>query len=719
MKQLLIILVGSLVFLSACSKEDAGPGVISTTAPMEAKYSTTDGIIPFPNNILFIGTTDGTLNITSGVTNPTDITNPTVALNTLDGFSTVAPISTTFALPIDEATITASSVRVFEVVAGPVTQLFPVGNIAAELGFGTQFKALVSPGDSNTLVIKPVTPLKSNTNYMVVVTNALKSISGAGAHPSSFFALLKNATALVDPYGASKVPGRDDATALQLEGLRQLTQAMLGVAGTATPAIASSDVAVAWSFKTQTLNKVLAKIQTNSGTDPYATNLANFLTVPTAPSGATQGLGTVDFYTFATIAAASGSTTLLDSYTASPASFAAIGSVVIGAVKLPYYLDDNTVNGAPLTSTFQTDVYGTPRLKSVQTIPFLMTVPKAVGPYPVVIFQHGFTVDKSTMFGIANTLATAGFATIAIDAVLHGDRTFGLDFVNNVTGDAGADGIADTSGQHYLNLVSLLTSRDNIRQSVADLIHLTRLLQIQTMDVVSNATGLPVLGGDTTPDLVVSVASPIAFVGHSNGGILGTMLAGVEPAIKTFVLANPGGDYASILQNSVSISPEVNAGLGTKGVTVGSADYNNFFVALQTVADDGDPLNYASLAVAGAKKILLMKTLDDAVVPNAQTDNLSLSLGLPQVAATPASAVWPLGVNASGFVGNGFTFFTQGTHSSFLKPDPATLVGLDVITEMQSEAVNYLGSALLPAGATVVIGATPLPSTNAPSSVMQ
>lgn len=153
MKQLLILLVGSLVFLSACSKEDAGPGVISTTAPMEAKYSTTDGIIPFPNNILFIGTTDGTLNITSGVTNPTDITNPTVALNTLDGFSTVAPISTTFSLPIDAATITASSVRVFEVVAGPVTQLFPVGNIAAELGFGTQFKALVSPGDSNTLVM--------------------------------------------------------------------------------------------------------------------------------------------------------------------------------------------------------------------------------------------------------------------------------------------------------------------------------------------------------------------------------------------------------------------------------------------------------------------------------------------------------------------------------------------------------------------------------------
>jgi len=698
MKQLLIILVGSLVFLSACSKEDAGPGVISTTAPMEAKYSTTDGIIPFPNNILFVGTTDGTLNITSGIIDPNDITNPTVALNTLDGFSTVAPISTTFALPIDATSITAASVRVFEVVTGPVTQLFPVGGIVAELVFGAQFKALVSPSDPNVLVIKPVTPLKSNTNYMVVVSNALKSISGAGARPSSFFALLKNTTALVDPYGASKVPGRDDATAAQLEGLRQLTKAMLGVAGTATPAIAAADVAVAWSFKTQTLNKVLAKIQANSATDPYATNPVNFLSAAAVPSVATGGLGTVDFYTFATIAAASGSTTLLDTYTASPASFAAIGSVVIGAVKLPYYLDDNTVNGAPLTSTFQTDIYGTPALKSVQTVPFLMTVPKAAGPYPVVIFQHGFTVDKSVVFGIANTLASQGYATIAIDSVLHGDRTFGLDFANNVTGDAGADGIADTSGKHYLNLTSLLTSRDNIRQSVADLIHLIRLLNIQTMDVVNNATGLPTLGGDAVPDL--NVAVPISYVGHSNGGILGGVLAGVEPAIQTLVLVNPGGDYTSILQTSASISPEVNAGLGAKGVTVGSAEYNAYFVAAQTIVDDGDPLNYAAATVLAAKKVLILKTLDDLVVPNTQTDALSLSLGLQQVAAAPANSTWPLGAVPSPHPGSGFTFFTQGTHSSILTPD----VSLAVTTEMQTETVTYLlsGTVVINPAAAVV-----------------
>ncbi|HIP07772.1 MAG TPA: hypothetical protein EYG66_07920, partial [Mariprofundaceae bacterium] len=553
MKQFLLpVLGGSLLLLSACGTEDAGPATISTTAPMEAKYSTTDGIIPFPNNILFSGTTDATLNITSGGVEVTDITDPKGAMNTLDGFSTVAPITTTFALPIDAATITATSVRVFPVTSADpyaasvqppaayaTTGLAGAGaGAGAGLVFGVDFKALPSPSNPNVLVIKPVKPLQSNTNYMVIVTNALKSTSGEAARPSALFTLLKHTSPLVDPTtGASQVPGRDDATAAQLEGLRQLTQAMLAI-GNAV-GIPPADVAVAWSFKTQTLGKVLAKIQADSAADPNS-----FIT-----SGSAQ-LGAFPFVPFAQGLAAGGNTALLDAYTASPASFDTIGSVVVGAVKLPYYLDAaaNANDPAPLTSTFQVDSYGSPTLKSVQTVPFLMTIPNTApaastgGKWPVVIFQHGFTVDKSTVFGIANTLAKAGFATIAIDAVLHGDRTFGIDFANNTTGDAGADGIADTSGKHYLNLTSLLTSRDNIRQSVADLIHLTRLLELQNlvltgMDVVNNTTGLPAAGGDGTLDLIVGGGFPVSYVGHSNGGILGTVLAGVEPAIQTLVLA--------------------------------------------------------------------------------------------------------------------------------------------------------------------------------------
>ena len=710
MKQFLLPVLGSsLLLLSACGT-DGGPGTISTTAPMEAKYSTTDGIIPFPNNLLIFGgpgPVDGTLDI--AVDNPADITDPKVAMNTLDGFSTVAPITTTFGLPIDPTTITNSSVRVFEVATGGLAAGYGVGGIIAELGFGTQFKALPSPSDAKVLVVKPTVPLKSNTQYMVVVTNALKSTSGEAASSSAFFNLLKNTTVLWDPYSIpkSKVPGRDDATAESLEGLRKLNQAMLGVAGSATPAIAAADVVVAWSFKTQTLNVVLPKILVDTAADPYANSAANFATADAVPSALTGGLGRVDFYTFATAIAQS--QTLIDAYSAG--FFANVASVVIGAVpNMPYYLDGSTAAPtAALSTQFTVDAYSAPALKSVQPVPFLITIPSSNAPaggWPIAIFQHGFTVDKSAIFGVANALAGQGYATIAIDAVLHGNRTFGLDAVTQVedangrfqTTAATPDGTADSSGTHYLNLTSLLTSRDNIRQSVADLIHLTQLLKVQTMDVVGNNTGGTVGAGGGV-DLNGTI--PFVFVGHSNGGIIGSVLAGIVPAttISKYVLANPGGDYASILQASEAYGPVVEAGLAVKGVVKGSADFNAFFVAAQTVIDDGDPLNYAT--AAAAKSIFLMKTTPDGVVPNAQTDNLSLALGLKQVsgnAATVTANVWPLTVVAPPLVTNGFVNYTAGSHSSFLSPADS----LAATTAMQTDAVTYLVSGAITTSNTAV-----------------
>ncbi len=50
------------------------------------------------------------------------------------------------------------------------------------------------------------------------------------------------------------------------------------------------------------------------------------------------------------------------------------------------------------------------------------------------------------------------------------ERTFDLDAENNVTGAPVPDGIIDPSGIHFINLTSALTSRDNLREGVADLV---------------------------------------------------------------------------------------------------------------------------------------------------------------------------------------------------------------------------------------------------------
>ncbi len=151
-----------------------------------------------------------------------------------------------------------------------------------------------------------------------------------------------------------------------------------------------------------------------------------------------------------------------------------------------------------------------PVATSTQLIPVLLTVPNAnsghakpAAGWPVVIFQHGITRNRTDMFAIAGTLAAQGFAVIAIDAPLHGitdttnplyigntpfaangaqERTFNLDVSNNATGAPGPDGVIDGSGTLFINLSYLLTSRDNLRQATSDLMELTRAIPQMSFD---------------------------------------------------------------------------------------------------------------------------------------------------------------------------------------------------------------------------------------------
>ena len=62
-----------------------------------------------------------------------------------------------------------------------------------------------------------------------------------------------------------------------------------------------------------------------------------------------------------------------------------------------------------------------------QTVPVLITVPnqfsgqvKPAGGWPVVIFQHGITGNRSQALALADTMASIGFAVISMDLPLHG-----------------------------------------------------------------------------------------------------------------------------------------------------------------------------------------------------------------------------------------------------------------------------------------------------------
>ena len=258
-----------------------------------------------------------------------------------------------------------------------------------------------------------------------------------------------------------------------------------------------------------------------------------------------------------------------------------------GTIDLPYYLTASTggVNDPTALGSFWKGAGGsfltqfnpTPVATATATIPLLITTPvTGSAPWPVVIFQHGITSNRTAVLGIADAMAQAGFAMVAIDMPMHGvdsgspfyqtgkERTFDLDLVTqdaqgNITA-AVPDGVTDSSGRHFINLTNLLNTRDNVRQSVADLFALAAAIPLIDVD-----TG----GADF-------IGSNARFVGHSLGAIVGTVFLALEPNVKAGVLAFGGGMLPKILDGSSVVRPEHRAGPGRQRVIKTTPDYESF-----------------------------------------------------------------------------------------------------------------------------------------------
>lgn len=649
-----LLALSALLMLSGCGgdNKDVAAELNLDRVGFTANFDLTAGVLPFPTNLLFSGTADGTLNIP--VADPADFSDPKVAMNALDGYSTVAPISTSFSGSINPATLTSSSVRVFEVtlsgIGGAVT------SIVRELVFGVEFVPAVSSVDptGSTLVILPTAPLKSLTSYMVMLSDGIKGAGGLDPQMSAHYIIAKTPNDLTGTPAAA------------LEPVRQLVnfqEAALTGAG-----VDASTVILSWTFSTQSVGVVL-----NAARAAATGTAANFTPIGTTASLLGAGPG--------------------------------LANVFAGTLDVPYYLKNANVSPLdPLQSFWQgvsgsnlTFLNSNPVATSTETIPLLLSVPATgTAPWPVVIFQHGITSNRTSMLAAADSLAAAGFAVVAIDLPLHGldsssplyatglERTFDLDLVNNTTGAPGPDTLADSSGTHFINLSSLLTSRDNVRQAVADLFALTDAL-----------TAMDYNGGGADFD-----TSNIYFVGHSLGGIVGGTFLALEPGVKSAVLGMSGGGIAKLLDGSATFGPRIAAGLGalTDPVLKGTATYESFMGATQTVIDSGDPINYASTVGTG-RGMLLFEVLGDQVVPNnvmadapvgtapsplAGTDPLAFFMGLTTVSTTTT------GTNLQAQLR-----FISGDHSSILDP-----TGDPVVTSvMQTAMATFLATD----GATVTV----------------
>ena len=669
--------------------------------------------VPYPYDLYFAipgAPVDGTLNIP---TLPWRSPAMQAALNSQDGWSTNAYLTTGFTLPLDPASISASSVKIVKLWLDPTTKapatnpaFLPTGAtspVAGVLVYGTDFTADVSPDfDSNGAFIR-ITPLKPlafstgpavndsgpnigkvlNVGYLVVLTGGLKSTNGSAMGPSELYASFKSA-----PANCSTIT---DAT---LRQLCQLTKAHLGIAQAAT-GTAPADVILTWSFSTQSIDDVLDVIS-------KITTAQQTLIVPTG----------------------------LTTKAVNPA-FAGKADIYVGSTKLPYYLTPpasptdsaailtkfwtaagpSQVPGIDASSRNLTMFNPVPAKVADVTVPIVVTIPNATSAcpgkptagWPVAIVQHGITGNRGQALTMADAYADACFIVAAMDLPLHGivqgdptfgalycsptlpqcigakERTFDVDLVNNTTGVAPGDGKVDASGTHMINLTSPATGRDNLRQAEADLIQFTKSIPGLTI-----APGTPAPAGPVGVD-----PTRISFTGLSLGAIVGGSHIKFTPDLRTATLTVPGGVLTRLLLDSQTFGPRIKAGV-TGQLAENSYNYNLFFRDFQAVIDSGDPINHIKDAVA-LHPTHLIKVLNDTVVPNSATDRL--------IAQGPLRKLKTIGPNAVAAGNGGYTFFSKGSHGSLFDPTAS----LPATVEMQRQAVLFGASAVQPGGPFVVL----------------
>ncbi len=700
-KRALVLLTTLALILTACVHGNNSTTNTngSQSAAFQASYAPLSGIGPFPNDLYFNGSTTGTLNIpvlASGASNPANA--PTLAMNHLDGFGTQSVVNAYFTESLDAKSLNTSDVLVFKVTADPQTKvidytksgtpLVPGADCSASTTDYTVGVSSASDSGGTVLNITPCKPLAGGSTYLVVLTNGIKDINGDAAAPSADYSLILAADLPVLSGGSMGTTGNP-----QLDQVAQFTIPQLLVAAGA--GINPQDIVLTFSFSTQYIGATFAALEANTP----------------------AGIGTL------------ADTGLNSSNVLPPGASPGYAEIYAGTLKIPYYLSVATPsNPAPaLTDYWHTASGGDttalspmPAATTDVTIPMLATIPDSnsgctapLTGWPVVIFQHGITQDRENVFAVADALAKACIAAVAIDLPLHGitdtssnvatnpfydnqlfaggpaqalvtgERTFNLPEVTPFFPTASST--VAPSGSYFINLGSLLTSRDNLREAVADLISLRK--------------GIPSITAFGTANTLFD-GSQISYVGHSLGAIVGVPYLAVDGGnILAATLANPGGNITQLLLNSVSFAPQINAGLQAEGITPGTQFYDDFFRDAQTVIENGDPANYAALAAVNDPIHMIEVVggfgkdpcnVPDTVVPNSSTQLLANLMGLTPTSSSIGPGIAPI---------HALVQFTAGTHGSLLSPAvPSSACNADaalygaVTLEMQTEMANFMGS---------------------------
>lgn len=847
-KLLLSVAVASALGLTGCGGGDtvaeikqevidSGQGQLPLS---RISFDPANAVLPVPNDLLFSGTTDGTLNMpgeTVAAGTPINYFDPSTSIGALDGWSTVAPMAITVdtaeGVTVDPVSVAQQgAVRVFEATLGgplsPDAECTTAPSVSAckvgsELTFGVDFVTTLS---GNQIVMVPIKPFKASQGYLVAVTDLVMDSNGNAVAPSSSYESVRidvntkplplpsqlSLQTIVNSYeNGLDGAGVDKDSLIYTAGFTtQSTSDVFDIAKLGM--LANAPVVTPFTSTTFNAGQILVGAgQINPATDAglQAFQSASRAAIYNATLHAPQYLKKPT---------ADGCVTTADAPSPTPVNcpelfsrFEAMGDspiTVLGALasgvlagesfaaqyaaQAPAFgrgaFENNPANLVGMTFTVEVNVGGTkvsvpldsvrhltkfnplPKVQSIAQIPMLISAPNVgvinagraaqgkdpiempAAGWPVMIYQHGITTTKETLLAFAGAMAEAGVVVVAIDHPLHGER------VGKMTTPLGVlpIGASDTTlnrgtpqettipgnSTTYLNLASLLTARDNLRQSEMDLLALRLALNAKSNDpsLKIDPTNVSFYGHS------LGAITGVSFVANANKPVLdpasGAEIPGNPYGIKAASFLAPGGGIPGFLLESGSFGGTVKDGLTAsstfqdllsaaataKGISAdqlaalkeaNAPEYTalvdgvygpfstQFAFAAQTAVDASDPINYATTIAGNTMAMHVMEVvgdgasnLPDQVVPN-RAVNSPLSGTEPLAALMALNAISETTMNAEGVAG--IVRFTDGHHGSILTNSVelgggSTVEGnTKVLIEMQSQLATFIGS-----GGTVV-----------------
>ncbi len=470
--------------------------------------------------------------------------------------------------------------------------------------------------ETQTLIVKPMVPLRERTTYAVVVTRRILDMDGEPVG---------------SPYDFINHNG-------QTEALQPLLKVM--------PAgLALSDVAFTWTFTTQSLESHWVAVrnglygegvQKHLGEDFPADvggllRLRDAAAFPDAKNLHILPAETwIPAYEILAQTLLGGDTSSLEYRTLLEHNWY-VDYQVIGWFESPQLFPREGDDGEWVGFNDQSwppDLDRVPAPARSEKIYFHLTVPRKEvsargkgAPAPVVLLGHGYTGNRFDAVTFGPYLARYGLAVLAIDNVSHGISVSPLEksLAGNLFGGQGIGGFAEavfTDRAHDQNgdgvvdsgadfwTAYLFHTRDVVRQTALDYMQVVRILRgfdgERRFNFDVDGDGVNELAGDFDGDGQVDIGgrASITMTGGSLGGMMATVMGGLEPELDAIVPIVPGGGVAEIgIRSRQGGVPEAFILRSMSPIYIGTVDAEAGGLVVETIVPDLNDLAELPFAV--------------------------------------------------------------------------------------------------------------------------